>query len=230
MQEGISINSGLLALGNVISALSDASNKRRLSTTHIPYRDSKLTRMLQDFLGGNAATLFIACIDPAPENIDESLQSLRYAQRARTIRNALQKTTSKEDIQVTNLKREVTVLKSELIRSQIGLPSLPDVFARLRRQDDPSVANSLANINSLCEHFVNRITEEDIALVQSCSDSCGEFGALIPSSFREDDVSTPRASVAATDADSTHAACHWLPHHGRYVWLDETTLGAPQVR
>ena len=62
MKEGISINSGLHALGNVISALGDPAKARK--TTHIPYRDSKLTRLLQDSLGGNAYTLMIACVSP----------------------------------------------------------------------------------------------------------------------------------------------------------------------
>ena len=61
MQEGISINRGLLALGNVISALTDDKKKE----IHIPYRDSKLTRILQDSLGGNSRTTMIACVSPA---------------------------------------------------------------------------------------------------------------------------------------------------------------------
>ncbi|CAO3592559.1 unnamed protein product [Absidia cylindrospora] len=82
-KEGISINSGLLALGNVISALGDES--RRVS--HIPYRDSKLTRLLQDSLGGNSQTLMLACVSPADLNHTETLNTLKYANRARNIRN-----------------------------------------------------------------------------------------------------------------------------------------------
>ncbi|CAG8534735.1 7754_t:CDS:2 [Funneliformis caledonium] len=84
-KEGISINSGLLALGNVISALGDPSKAKH--TTHIPYRDSKLTRLLQDSLGGNAKTLLIACISPAEYNLNETLSTLKYANRARNIKN-----------------------------------------------------------------------------------------------------------------------------------------------
>ncbi|PKC12997.1 kinesin-domain-containing protein [Rhizophagus irregularis] len=85
-KEGISINSGLLALGNVISALGDPSKAR--NTTHIPYRDSKLTRLLQDSLGGNAQTLMIACVSPAEYNISETINTLKYANRARNIKNS----------------------------------------------------------------------------------------------------------------------------------------------
>lgn len=71
VKEGISINSGLHALGNVISALGDPAKAR--STTHIPYRDSKLTRLLQDSLGGNAWTLFVACVSPTEYNLSETV-------------------------------------------------------------------------------------------------------------------------------------------------------------
>ena len=85
-KESISINSGLLALGNVISALSDP-NKRNM---HIPYRDSKLTRLLQDSLGGNSKTVMIACVSPADIDLNETVNTLRYAQRARFIKNKAQ--------------------------------------------------------------------------------------------------------------------------------------------
>uniref|UniRef100_A0AAX7TR36 Kinesin motor domain-containing protein n=1 Tax=Astatotilapia calliptera TaxID=8154 RepID=A0AAX7TR36_ASTCA len=83
LKEGISINRGLLSLGNVISALGDESKKN----TFVPYRDSKLTRLLQDSLGGNSHTLMIACVSPADSNMEETINTLRYADRARKIKN-----------------------------------------------------------------------------------------------------------------------------------------------
>ena len=85
LKEGININKGLLALGNVISALGD--EERRKEGGHVPYRDSKLTRLLQDSIGGNSKTLMIACVSPADTNLDESLNTLKYANRARNIKN-----------------------------------------------------------------------------------------------------------------------------------------------
>src|SRR3979411_128312 len=79
--EGIKINLSLTALGNVISALLDSKSQ------HIPYRDSKLTRLLQDSLGGNTKTVMIAAISPADYNYDETLSTLRYANRAKNIKN-----------------------------------------------------------------------------------------------------------------------------------------------
>ncbi|KAI8837066.1 P-loop containing nucleoside triphosphate hydrolase protein [Chytridium lagenaria] len=84
-REGIHINSGLLALGNVISALADESGR----VTHVPYRDSKLTRVLQDSLGGNSNTLMIACISPTENDLSETLNTLKYANRARKVRNVV---------------------------------------------------------------------------------------------------------------------------------------------
>ncbi|CAG8716722.1 714_t:CDS:2, partial [Racocetra persica] len=86
VKEGISINSGLLALGNVISVLGDPAKAK--NAMHIPYRDSKLTRLLQDSLGGNAKTLMIACVSPAEYNINETISTLKYANRARNIKNS----------------------------------------------------------------------------------------------------------------------------------------------
>jgi hypothetical protein len=67
----------------VISALTDDSKK----VTHVPYRDSKLTRILQDSLGGNSRTSMIACVSPAEDNFEETLNALKYANRARNIQN-----------------------------------------------------------------------------------------------------------------------------------------------
>ena len=80
LTESIGINQGLLALGNVIVALSDGEG-------HIPYRDSKLTRLLQDSLGGQSHTVFIACVGPAACNAHETHSTLRYARRVLNISN-----------------------------------------------------------------------------------------------------------------------------------------------
>jgi len=81
LKEGIKINLSLTALGNVISSLVDGKSQ------HIPYRDSKLTRLLQDSLGGNTKTVMIAAVSPADYNYEETLSTLRYASRAKAIKN-----------------------------------------------------------------------------------------------------------------------------------------------
>ena len=111
-KEGIAINQGLLALGNVISALSENSRKGG----HIPYRDSKLTRLLQDSLGGNSRTLMIVCISPVESNFAESINSLNYASRAKNIKNRsiVSLEFSKNNEELVNLRRELHLLKSQM--------------------------------------------------------------------------------------------------------------------
>ena len=79
-KEGIEINKSLTALGNVIHALAERSH-------HVPYRDSVLTLLLRDSLGGSARTIMIAALSPASINHDETLSTLRYADRAKQIVN-----------------------------------------------------------------------------------------------------------------------------------------------
>ncbi|KAI8843189.1 P-loop containing nucleoside triphosphate hydrolase protein, partial [Chytriomyces cf. hyalinus JEL632] len=81
LKESVKINSGLLALGNVISVLGEmqdsAAATGSVSTTHVPYRDSKLTRLLQNSLGGNAKTLMLACVSPCDEDYEETINTLK---------------------------------------------------------------------------------------------------------------------------------------------------------
>ncbi|WIA37749.1 hypothetical protein OEZ86_014626 [Tetradesmus obliquus] len=81
LREALNINKSLLCLGNVVTALAERSEGRR--NTHIPYRDSKLTRLLEDSLGGNAATALLACITPLPEwHLEQTRATLEFAARA----------------------------------------------------------------------------------------------------------------------------------------------------
>ncbi|XP_033966189.1 kinesin-like protein KIF18A [Pseudochaenichthys georgianus] len=85
LREGANINKSLLALGNVINALADPKNKK----THIPYRDSKLTRLLKDSLGGNCRTVMIANVSPSSKSYDDTHNTLKYANRAKEIKSSL---------------------------------------------------------------------------------------------------------------------------------------------
>ncbi|KAJ2381590.1 hypothetical protein GGI23_007549, partial [Coemansia sp. RSA 2559] len=133
-REGISINSGLLALGNVISALGDT---QRGSLSFVPYRDSKLTHMLRDSLGGNAQTLLIACVSAAETNLTETVNTLKYASRARNIKNrggvnmvTMGRVSAKEveslRAMVRKLKGEVRVLNEKL--QALDMPSRDSIL------------------------------------------------------------------------------------------------------
>ncbi|XP_036444905.1 kinesin family member 4 [Colossoma macropomum] len=117
LKEGISINRGLLSLGNVISALGDESKKG----TFVPYRDSKLTRLLQDSLGGNSHTLMIACISPADSNIEETINTLRYADRARKIKNKPVLNIDPQAAEMKRLKQQVQELQVMLLHARGGV-------------------------------------------------------------------------------------------------------------
>uniref|UniRef100_A0A671LIZ6 Kinesin-like protein KIF21A n=1 Tax=Sinocyclocheilus anshuiensis TaxID=1608454 RepID=A0A671LIZ6_9TELE len=131
-KEGISINCGLLALGNVISALGDRSKR----STHVPYRDSKLTRLLQDSLGGNSRTVMIACTSPSDQDFMETLNTLKYANRARNIKNKVVVNQDKASQQISALRTEIARLQVELMEyrtgkrmvGEDGLESINDMF------------------------------------------------------------------------------------------------------
>ncbi|XP_054545509.1 kinesin-like protein KIF27 isoform X2 [Talpa occidentalis] len=112
-KESIQINSGLLALGNVISALGDPRKK----SSHIPYRDAKITRLLKDSLGGSAKTVMITCVSPSSSDFDESLNSLKYANRARNIRNKPILNFSPESDRMDEMEFEIKLLR-EALQSQ----------------------------------------------------------------------------------------------------------------
>ncbi|KAL2574780.1 hypothetical protein AAZV13_17G208300 [Glycine max] len=119
-KEGVHINKGLLALGNVISALGD--EKKRKEGVHVPYRDSKLTRLLQDSLGGNSRTVMIACISPADINAEETLNTLKYANRARNIQNKPVVNRDPMSNEMLKMRQQLEYLQAELFARSGGSP------------------------------------------------------------------------------------------------------------
>ncbi|KAJ3367185.1 Kinesin-like protein kif21a [Allomyces arbusculus] len=144
-KEGISINAGLLALGNVISALGDEARLEK-GVGHVPYRDSKLTRLLQDSLGGNAQTLMLACVSPADSNFQETLNTLKYANRARNIKNKVAinaQAAAVSPVEVQQLRSQIARLKMELstVREQYGLYGAGNATPAPPPSSAPSVAD-----------------------------------------------------------------------------------------
>jgi len=129
LKEGAHINKSLVTLGSVISALAEAGTKQTTSKhkTHIPYRDSVLTWLLKDSLGGNSKTIMIATISPAEVNHNETLSTLRYANRAKNIIN---KPTVNEDPNV-KLIRE---LREEIDRMKAIMSGDPVMLAAVQEQ------------------------------------------------------------------------------------------------
>ncbi|XP_072045040.1 osmotic avoidance abnormal protein 3-like isoform X2 [Amphiura filiformis] len=134
LKEATKINLSLSALGNVISALVDGKSK------HIPYRDSKLTRLLQDSLGGNTKTLMVACLSPADNNYDETLSTLRYANRAKNIKNKPKINEDPKDALLRQYQDEIKKLKAMLM-GEIPIPEGGlDVAALVGKAGIPALA------------------------------------------------------------------------------------------
>uniref|UniRef100_W5LEI9 Kinesin family member 21A n=1 Tax=Astyanax mexicanus TaxID=7994 RepID=W5LEI9_ASTMX len=144
-KEGISINCGLLALGNVISALGDRSKR----TTHVPYRDSKLTRLLQDSLGGNSQTVMIACTSPSDRDFMETLNTLKYANRARNIKNKVVVNQDKASQQISALRTEIARLQMELMEYRTG--------KRMIGEDGMESINDMYHENSMLQTENNNL-------------------------------------------------------------------------
>jgi Kinesin motor domain len=143
LKEATKINLSLSALGNVISAL--VSGKHR----HIPYRDSKLTRLLQDSLGGNTKTIMIAAVSPADYNYDETLSTLRYANRAKNIKNKPKINEDPKDTLLREYQEEIERLKQMLAAQETGstIPQSVDIAGNKVSADQNAAASHHNRIN-----------------------------------------------------------------------------------
>ncbi|EDV28619.1 uncharacterized protein TRIADDRAFT_20248, partial [Trichoplax adhaerens] len=153
-KEGISINCGLLSLGNVISALGDQSKK----ATHVPYRDSKLTRFLQDSLGGNSRTLMIACASPSDCDFMETLNTLKYANRARNIKNKVVVNQDQASKQIAALRAELQQLRIEVMEYRQG--------KRVAESDGEPIYSDLHHENVMLQAEVDRLRSRIKAMQQ----------------------------------------------------------------
>lgn len=163
-KEGISINAGLASLGKVISQLSSRSHG-----SHVSYRDSKLTRLLQDSLGGNAITYMIACVNPAEFHLSETLNTVQYAQRARAIqiKPQIQQVNDDSDKQavIERLRAEVQFLRDQIRISERTERKKTNPQERSERQQEHEIElhNQLLDIqenyNALSGRHAKLISE-----------------------------------------------------------------------
>uniref|UniRef100_A0AAX7V879 Kinesin motor domain-containing protein n=1 Tax=Astatotilapia calliptera TaxID=8154 RepID=A0AAX7V879_ASTCA len=194
-REGISINCGLLALGNVISALGDQTKKGG----HVPYRDSKLTRLLQDSLGGNSRTVMIACVSPSDRDFMETLNTLKYANRARNIKNKVMVNQDKTSQQISALRAEIARLQMELmeykagkrVACEEGSEGYSDLYQEntmLQRENDTlrlrvkAMQETIDHLNSRVTHL---LANEVSTLLAKSSEGNEEIGTLIQNYIRE---------------------------------------------
>jgi len=180
LKEATKINLSLSALGNVISALVDGKS------SHVPYRDSKLTRILQDSLGGNTKTVMCANAGPADYNYDESLSTLRYANRAKNIKNRPVINEDPKDAMLREYQDEISRLRKQLsqmsststslsnaatndseeidkenIQSQEMIAKTEAEMAKLRLNQDQSAEERTALQKKLADEMKARVDTEN---------------------------------------------------------------------
>uniref|UniRef100_A0A8C1WUM2 Kinesin family member 7 n=1 Tax=Cyprinus carpio TaxID=7962 RepID=A0A8C1WUM2_CYPCA len=237
LKESIQINSGLLALGNVIGALGDPKRKG----THIPYRDSKITRILKDSLGGNAKTLMIACISPSSSDFDESLNTLNYAKRARNIQNRATVNCRGEPDRVEGLELQIKALRRALEnrqRSETRIITRSDPEKRLRpfELDVRKLQAESAHYRTCTDSAYRLLTElqgegtlnagqllrvkEWLCAVEeerSGLTSASGLDSGIESSSTEDSTALKRGRVALNNQDPDHVKEDWSGDRKDYM-------------
>ncbi|UZJ52428.1 hypothetical protein CBS101457_001748 [Exobasidium rhododendri] len=118
MKEGANINKSLLALGNCINALCQSGNQR---SKHVPYRNSKLTRLLKFSLGGNCKTVMIVCVSPSSAHYDETQNTLKYANQAKNIRTKVSRNMLNVDRHVAQYVQAIHELREEVSELKVKL-------------------------------------------------------------------------------------------------------------
>ncbi|XP_010895261.2 kinesin-like protein KIF3A isoform X1 [Esox lucius] len=163
LKEATKINLSLSTLGNVISALVDGKS------THVPYRNSKLTRLLQDSLGGNSKTMMCANIGPADYNYDETISTLRYANRAKNIKNKARINEDPKDALLRQFQKEIEELKKKLEEGEEISGSEGSGSEEMDEGDDEGreghrrrrgSGSSISSSDSACSSIVPQAPEE----------------------------------------------------------------------
>ncbi|XP_061113265.1 kinesin-like protein KIF1B isoform X1 [Conger conger] len=195
LKEGANINKSLTTLGKVISALAEVDNctsksKKKKKSDFIPYRDSVLTWLLRENLGGNSRTAMVAALSPADINYDETLGTLRYADRAKQIKcNAVINEDPNAKL-VRELKDEVTRLR-DLLRAQ----GLGDILDNLKDIHNNKNRYLLSSENQRPGH-VSTAPMGSLTASPSLGSLCGQLGLLSVTSIQERIMSTPGGEEA----------------------------------
>eukprot|EP00163_Fabomonas_tropica_P030975 TRINITY_DN720_c0_g1_i6.p1 TRINITY_DN720_c0_g1~~TRINITY_DN720_c0_g1_i6.p1 ORF type:complete len:1022 (+),score=350.49 TRINITY_DN720_c0_g1_i6:51-3068(+) len=215
LKEGSAINQSLSALGNVISALADISMGKK--KVFVPYRNSVLTRILQDALGGNSKTIMIAALSPADINYDETLSTLRYADRAKKIKNKATVNENPTDKLIRELKEENARLMALLKEggvdttaaaasgSEGGGPMSAEDEAKLREKIEAEMAEKLAENERMMAEMA-KSWEEKLAESKAVMDA----GAEEEKKIKDKKGTTPHFSNINEDPALTGAVVHFI--------------------
>ncbi|KAL7525932.1 hypothetical protein ACHAXR_002550, partial [Thalassiosira sp. AJA248-18] len=239
-KEGIKINEGLLALGNVINALADDERLAKGEKVHVPYRQSKLTRLLQDALGGNSQTLFLACVSPSDTNASETLSTLHYANRARNIKNAPTKNVDATAEELRRLPEELrrlrtltNLLKCELIKQRFdgissSIAAEPEVERATESVINPAeigvIDNDLLRRDDVVA-YMKQIDEKVSKLSGSTSNMTMSFPAQSSTSASDNSMTqsfldTPSSHQMETSREKTPNADSGFDHEDEDNYSD----------
>ncbi|XP_051499521.1 kinesin-like protein KIF27 [Apus apus] len=206
-KESVQINSGLLVLGNVIRALGDPKKK----SGHIPYRDAKITHILKDSLGGNSKTVMITCISPSSSDSDESLNSLRFANRVKNIRNKVVVNYNLDHDQTDEMELEMRWLlgalqcSRDLNQERIRVRSLQERNTQLQIQC-VSYRNCVDEVFSFLVDLNN-----DVSLKRSQQDRLQRLITM---------VQEVRQEALTTQETDTETRTSQAPHHMTILQLN----------
>eukprot|EP01033_Poteriospumella_lacustris_P010142 gene10142-7232_t len=172
LKEGAKINQSLLTLSTVINKLSEGAKKGQV----IPYRDSKLTRLLQESLGGNAKTVMIAAVSPADYNYLETVSTLKYANRAKSIENAVSRNEDSSERMIRDLQKQIEDLKAQLQGNIVSGTVNPELEQKLREMEQQQhdtweekerlsrelEAQRQENMNSVISQMMQSVKEQKV--------------------------------------------------------------------
>ncbi|CAF0841426.1 unnamed protein product [Brachionus calyciflorus] len=162
LKEGIAINLSLTSLGNVISALASQSNGQNV---RVPYRDSTLTKLLMNALGGNSKTVMVAAISPSDNNYAETISTLRYADRAKQIKTNAKVNEDPKDKLIRELQEEIARLKSSGVGLISGIPAdlSKKEYERAKKEMEENIKRQLEDsekqMERMKESYEHRLAE-----------------------------------------------------------------------
>ena len=198
--EGANINRSLLALGNCINALDTSRGKG----TFVPYRDSKLTRLLKDSLGGNCRTIMIANISPAESSFEETINTLKYANRAKNIKTTVKRNVLNVNYHISeyvdlinNLRSEIQVLKGQM---ETG-PNITPSYVPNSAHNGNSESNQAVNGNAPLPILVDSKFTSDLEPHLNLNSFTATPSDAIRSNLRSGGHSRGRAGTATTGKD-----------------------------